>query len=82
MEGASQGEIDSVALNGKTVASGLQGTEAVLDLRGQRDGPIVLRLTAEGAKARYDLSYTGDSLPKQEMEPSGVEVDFCLRRSK
>ena len=55
----------AVALNGKTVASGIQGTKAIVDLRRQRDGPIVLRLTAEGTKARYELSYTGDSLPKE-----------------
>ncbi len=72
----------AVALNGKTVASGIQGSETVLDLHGQADGPVVLRLTAEGAKARYDLSYSRDSLPNATMGPSSMEVEFCLRRSK
>jgi len=72
----------AVALNGKTIASGIQGTETVVDLHGQANGPIVLRLTAEGAKARYDLSYTSDSLPKENMEPAYVEVEFSLQRHK
>lgn len=72
----------AIALDGKTVASGLQGNETVLDLHARADGPAVLRLTAEGGKARYDLSYTRDSLPKAALEPACVEVEFYLRRSK
>jgi hypothetical protein len=72
----------SVALGGKTVASGLQGTETILDLRGQQDGAVVLRLTAEGTKARYELSYARDSLPADNMKPASVEVEFSLRRNR
>ena len=72
----------TLELNGKTVASGIKGTETVVDIHGQPDGPIVLRLTAEGTTARYDLLYTRDSLPKERMEPSRAEVEFYLRRSK
>jgi hypothetical protein len=71
----------SVALGGRTVASGLQGTETMLDLRGRQDGAVVLRLTAEGTKARYELSYAQDSLPTDSMKPASVEVEFYLQRN-
>ncbi len=72
----------SILLNGKTLADNVQGKEATVDLSGIADGPAVLRLTARGTQARYELAYGTDSIPNKSMTPASVEVDFILRRGK
>ncbi len=70
----------SISLNGKTVLEDLQDMQASVDLSGIKDGPVRLRLTAEGTKARYLISYTEDSLPQKDMKPAFAKVDFMLKR--
>lgn len=71
----------TLTLNGKTVARNLQGRQAVVNVRDVPDGPVTLRLTAEGTKARYLLSYTEDSLPQKRLEPAYAEINFLIARS-
>lgn len=70
----------SLAVNGRVLASGLTGTEAVIDLRGLPDGPATLRLTANGARARYAISSTEDSLPGTKMAPAFLNVPIFVTR--
>ena len=69
----------AISLNGRTVAEHLTGTTATVDLRDVPDGPVTLRLTAEGTQARYLLSHTSDSLPLAEAVPAYVEVGFTVK---
>jgi hypothetical protein len=70
----------TLSLNGKPVALGLSGTEATLDLSSLKDGPVVLRLTAEGAKARYALSYDQEARAQTPLTPAFTEVEFTRKR--
>ncbi len=70
----------SIALNGTTVARDLRGTEAVIDLTTLKDGPALLRLTADGTQDRYPLSFTQDSLPQSPMLPASMEVEIVRNR--
>ena len=72
----------SISLNGKRLADNVQGKEATVDLSGIEDGPAVLRLTARGTQARYELAYGTDSIASKSMTPASVEVGFILRRGK
>jgi hypothetical protein len=69
----------SIALNGTTVARDLRGTEAVIDLTTLKDGPAVLRLTANGTQERYPLSFTQDSVPRSPMLPASIEVEIVRK---
>ncbi len=69
-----------IAVNGKMVANGLQGTSVQLDLSAFDDGPMHLVLTALGAKSRYALSYTEASLPMDPLVPASAEIAFTLAR--
>jgi len=75
-------EAFTVTANEQPIATGLQGTEADLDLSLLPDGPVRLVVTAEGTQSRYLLSYTEDSLPLEELVPASASVDFVLRRER
>ena len=70
----------SLSLNGTTVARGLNGTETTVDLSSLKDGPVVLRLTAEGTQARYPLSYAQEALPQAPLAPAFTEVEFVRKQ--
>jgi hypothetical protein len=70
----------TIALNGTPVARGLSGAEATIDLGPLKDGPVVLRLTAEGTEARYPMSFTDESLPQAAMAPAFAEVQVVRKR--
>lgn len=69
-------------LNGKLAARVTAGDRAELDLATVPDGAVTLRLTAEGTRTRYRLSWTEDSLPLARPEPVTLETPFTLRRAK
>lgn len=69
-----------VELNGRIAAHGLQGTAAAIDVRRLPDGPVHLRLTAEGTRSRYALSDTEDALPDERLPPARAEVEFVRQR--
>lgn len=72
----------SVAANGQTLVTGLEGTEADVDLSAFPDGPVHLVLTANGTRSRYLLSDTEDSLPLEQLVPASASVDFVLERER
>jgi hypothetical protein len=69
-----------ITLNGRTVARGLQGTHAAVDLRSVAPGPVRLAVIAEGTHSRYALSDTADAPPDPKLPPARAEVEFDLRR--
>ncbi|MCC6730743.1 MAG: hypothetical protein IT208_15525 [Chthonomonadales bacterium] len=72
----------TVSVDGRAVARGVRGTRARVSLAGLRPGRHALRVTAEGTKARYLLSYTQDSLPEPRPAPAWAEVAFDLVRGR
>ena len=52
----------------------MTGAGAVVDLRGAAPGRHLLRLTAEGTRSRYPLSWTEDAQPLTVLEPAFAEV--------
>lgn len=64
-----------ISANGRLVMRVRGGTSAAVPLRGLKAGPVRLRVTAEGAPARYVLSRTEDSLPAGKMKPAFAEVE-------
>ena len=69
----------TVLLNGKPVASHLQGTHATLDLRDVKAGPVALRVVAEGTKMRYLPSWTAESLPLETPVTAYAELSFMRK---
>ncbi len=72
----------TVMVNDVIVARNVRGTGTRISLKAFADGPLKLKLKAEGTKARYHLSYTGDDLPLAPAVPAQSEVDFALKRGK
>jgi hypothetical protein len=68
----------TISINGVVVAQNLQGNSATVDLSGIKNGPKTLRLTAQGTKSRYLLSYKEDSQPLAQLVPAYVDINFTL----
>lgn len=73
----------SISLDGKVIGRRqASDTTATIELSQFSDGLRNLRLTAEGTKSRYILSYTQDSLPLEDLVSAYCEVPFTLKRRK
>ena len=70
----------TILLNGRSAASRVQGTRATLDLRDVKQGPVTLRVVAEGTKMRYLPSWTSESLPLDTPVPAYAELTFIRKR--
>ena len=68
----------TISINDLVVAQNLQGSSATIDLSGIKNGPKTLRLTAQGTKSRYLLSYKEDSQPLAQLLPAYVDINFTL----
>lgn len=71
----------SIAVNGEAVHRDIQGASRELDLRGFADGPLTIRVTAEGTQSRYLLSHTEDALPLDDPVAAFAEVELTLQRA-
>jgi len=70
----------SVLVNDRLVAQGLKQMREKVRLRDMPDGPVRVKVIAEGTRARYRLSRTEDSLPLSRPEPASVQATFLLSR--
>ncbi|PIU93134.1 MAG: hypothetical protein COS65_14365 [Armatimonadetes bacterium CG06_land_8_20_14_3_00_66_21] len=68
----------TLTLDGKVLAERVTGEGTTVDLKGVGAGRYLLRLTAEGTKARYRLSWTEDSLPLATLAPAFAEVPITI----
>ena len=68
-------------INDKEVARGEKGMKARIDLSNVPDGPVKLRIQAEGTAERYPLELTRESIPLTTLRPAGMEVEFNLKRT-
>ncbi len=66
----------SVAIDGKVVQTGLKEQSTSLDITKLKAGLHTITITAPGAVQRYRLSWTEDSLPLQQLEPTTVTMEF------
>lgn len=64
----------TLQVNGRTVARGLKGSSATIDLRSIPAGPVRLKVVGEGTRARYALSWTEDSMPVSREMPASMEL--------
>lgn len=69
----------AIQVNGKVVAQGVKGTSATVGLSGFHDGPLTIRVTADGTKSRYLLSSAEDSLPLDELVPAYAETAIVYK---
>jgi hypothetical protein len=70
----------TIQVNGKTVAQGVIGNSATVDLSHFHNGPLTIRVTGENTKSRYLLSSTEDSLPLYEPVATYAEVNVRLQK--
>ena len=69
----------TLLLNGRVVARGVKGHSADVSLKGVPPGSVTFKLVAEGAHARYALSWTEDSLPAARPLPASMELTVRRR---
>ncbi len=68
--------------NDRVIAGDVKEHRAQVELHALPDGPVTLRLVAEGTRANYRLDWTQDSARLAVPEPAAMEVSFVLARAR
>jgi hypothetical protein len=80
VEAGRPAESYTLSANGIPLAEAVKGSSHRVDLTAIPDGPVTLRIAAQGTRTRYRLAWTEEATRLADSEPASMEVTFTLKR--